>query len=172
MRVTYFAYGSNLLFARLHARCPSIVNLGIGRLDGHRLHFNKPGGDASGKCGIEAVDGSHHVLGVLYHMHADEKPVLDRIEGVGHGYIDRQVVVHTDDGPVDCFTYYPTLHDAGRPPWDWYKAFVLEGARENGFPDRYLAMIAEVTAVEDPDGDRRRNNLDVLSAAGIAFAAS
>ncbi len=161
--VTYFAYGSNLLFARLYARCPSIEHAGVARLDGHQLHFNKPGGDSSGKCGIEVVDSGHHVLGVLYTMHRDEKPLLDRIEGVGHGYVDREVRVHADHGVVDCFTYYPTLHAQNRPPWDWYKAFVVEGARENRFPDHYIAMIEAVEHLVDPDHERRARNLSILS---------
>lgn len=163
MSVLYFAYGSNLLFARLHARCPSIVSAGVARLDGHRLHFDKPGGDASGKCGIEATGGDSHVLGVLYRMRRGEKPVLDRIEGVGHGYDDRPVVVQADGGPVECFTYYPTRHESGRPPWDWYKAFVLEGARENRFPESYVAMIEAVESRVDPDHRRRVENLAILS---------
>ena len=165
--VTYFAYGSNLLFARLHARCDSVESIGVARLDSHRLHFNKPGGDASGKCGIEPVAEDHYVLGVLYRMHVNEKSVLDRIEGVGHGYIDRPIRVNGENGIVDCFTYYPTQHGNGLPPWDWYKAFVLGGAKENGFPEDYIAMIDAVEHRVDPDPDRRRMNLEVLTAAGI-----
>lgn len=165
--VTYFAYGSNLLFARLHARCPSIEHAGVARLNGHRLHFDKPGGDESGKCGIERTGDDQHVLGVLYRMHRDEKPLLDRIEGVGHGYIDREVTVHADHGEVACFTYFPTLHDRGRPPWDWYKAFVLGGARENGFPDAYIAAIEAVVHRVDPDPERRRENLAILTLGGM-----
>ena len=161
--VTYFAYGSNLHFARLHARCPSIENIGVARLEGHRLHFNKPGRDHSGKCGIEIVDGEHHVLGVLYRMHRDEKPVLDEIEGVGYGYVDQEVLVHGDQGPVECFTYYPTLHVRDLRPWDWYKAFVLEGARENRFPDHYIEMIEAVIHQKDPDHRRRTQNLSILT---------
>jgi len=162
MTVTYFAYGSNLLFARLQARCPSIVNLGMARLQNHRLSFNKPGGDRSGKCGIEVVQTDEYVIGVLYQMVLDEKPILDHIEGVGHGYRDQQIMVSTDQGHLNCFTYYPTRLDAALQPWDWYKAFVVEGARENKFPGTYLSMIEAVNCLEDPDTERRRQNLQIL----------
>ena len=159
--VIYFAYGSNLLFARLHARTPSIQNLGIGKLHNHRLSFTKPGGDGSGKCGIEKVDQSHHVLGVLYQMHVEEKPILDEIEGVGHGYHDHPVEVHTESGAFDAFTYYPTRLDCAYLPFDWYKRFVLTGAIENNFPAEYMAMIEAVEAIVDPDHERRKMNLMV-----------
>lgn len=162
MTVRYFAYGSNLLHARLYARCSSIVNIGVARLDRHRLTFNKPGRDNSGKCGIEAADSKEYVLGVMYQMDKNEKPVLDRIEGNGQGYIDRKIEVYADQGLVDCFTYYPTVLDAERIPYDWYKAFVLEGAIENRFPAHYIEMIASIESRVDPHRQRRLSNFAII----------
>lgn len=165
--ICYFAYGSNLLFARLHARCPSIVNLGVARLDQHRLSFTKPGGDASGKCGIAETTNGDFVLGVLYGMSPEDKVVLDVIEGVGHGYEARPIRVSPQPSAeqcahVECFTYYPTLEDHDLLPFDWYKQFVLQGARENSFPEEYLASILAVAEVMDHDDDRRRQNMAIL----------
>lgn len=162
MTVRYFAYGSNLLYARLYARCSSIVKIGVARLERHRLTFTKPGSDDSGKCGIEAVDSEEYVLGVMYQMDKSEKPVLDRIEGNGLGYIDRQIEVQSDRGLVDCFTYYPTVLNVDRIPYDWYKAFVLEGALENRFPTHYIEMIASIESQVDPHRQRRRSNLAII----------
>lgn len=162
MTVRYFAYGSNLLHARLYARCRSIVNIGIARLDRHRLNFAKPGSDESGKCGIEAVNTGEYVLGVLYQMAKREKPVLDRIEGNGHGYMDKEIEVNSNRGPIRCFTYYPTRLDNDKRPYDWYKALVLEGARENGFPPHYLEMIEAVESLIDPHHERRISNYAII----------
>lgn len=162
MTVRYFAYGSNLLFARLYARCSSIVHVGVACLERHRLSFDKPGSDDSGKCGIQAVDTEEYVLGVLYQMDAIEKPVLDRIEGNGLGYADKQIEVYAAQGVVDCFTYYPTVLDAEKLPYDWYKAFVLEGARENRFPDHYIEMIASIESRVDPHQQRRLSNFEII----------
>lgn len=160
-KVFYFAYGSNLLFARLYARTPSIRNLGIAKLSNHRLSFNKPGGDGSGKCGIERVEGSEFVLGVLYEMDLHEKPILDEIEGVGHGYLDHPVTVWLESGSRDAFTYYPTRLDCESKPYDWYKRFVLEGAIQNQFPADYIASIKAVESVVDADCARREMNLNI-----------
>ena len=159
--LAYFAYGSNLLFARLHARTPSIRNLGVARLDDHRLHFNKPGGDGSGKCGIEGAIPGEHVLGVAYAIHRSEKPLLDEIEGVGHGYAERWVDVCQGSEIISAFTYYPTRHDHALLPFDWYRNFVLQGARENNFPVDYIARIASVEVVVDPDEKRRNHNYGI-----------
>ena len=157
--VIYFAYGSNLLFARLHARTPSIRNLGVGKLHHHKLSFTKPGGDGSGKCGIEKVQGEEYVLGVLYEMSVSEKPILDEIEGAGHGYIDQPVEVDSESGSISAFTYYPTHLDCEFLPYDWYKRLVLNGAIENNFPKGYRSMIEAVETVDDPDVERRKANL-------------
>lgn len=170
----YFAYGSNLLFSRLHARCPSIHRLGIARLAGHALSFTKPGGDQSGKCGIAAAGPGDYVLGVLYAMSVKDRLVLDEIEGVGHGYESKDIVVSAghapgqDAPPIHCFTYYPTLTAFDLSPFDWYKEFVVRGARENGFPDDYLQRLLAVSEREDPDQSRRALNFAILDAASAA----
>jgi len=165
MEYMYFAYGSNLWFARLHARCPSVTKVGMGRLPQHRLSFDKPGKDNSGKCGIEAVDSSDSVLGVLYKINLEDKLTLDRIEGNGHDYYEEEIIVHSESGPVDCYTYYPSRLDEATPPWDWYKGFVLAGARQNCFPPMYVSMIEAVESVIDPDQKRRAENLAILAKA-------
>lgn len=159
--VIYFAYGSNLLFARLHARTPSIRNLGIGKLYNHQLSFTKLGGDGSGKCGIERTSEEDYVLGVLYEMDIAEKPILDEIEGVGHGYMDQAIDVELGSTTIKVFTYYPTRLDCELLPYDWYKRFVLDGAIENGFPQNYISMIESVNSITDPDPERRQLNLAV-----------
>ncbi len=95
-------------------------------------------------------------------MQKVEKPVLDKIEGLGHGYIDKNVVVHTDDGALECYTYYPTILDESQPPWDWYKGFVLQGARENNFPTAYLKLIEAIECRVDPVVERSALNRSIL----------
>lgn len=171
----YFAYGSNLLFVRLQARCPSIHSLGIARLGGHALSFTKPGGDQSGKCGIAAAGPEDYVLGVLYAMSSDDRLVLDHVEGVGHGYESREIVVsaghdHAQNAsPIPCFTYYPTLTAFDLSPFDWYKEFVVRGARENGFPEDYVQRLLAVTERQDPDAARRALNFALLDAASAGL---
>ncbi|MEM7193961.1 MAG: gamma-glutamylcyclotransferase family protein [Pseudomonadota bacterium] len=158
----YFAYGSNLLFARLHARCPSIKSQGTALLQGYRMTFDKPGGDGSGKCGIEQGTSDDVVIGVLYSISEEDIPILDRIEGVGHGYTNAEVVVNINNSKVNAFTYLPTDMSCRLPPYDWYKGFVLAGAIENNFPKDYLDQIAAIESVKDTDDKRRKTNLAIV----------
>ncbi|CAM2069667.1 Gamma-glutamylcyclotransferase [Sulfidibacter corallicola] len=164
----YFAYGSNLLIERLQARTPSAGEAGTGILRGFRLEFHKIGTDASAKCdAFETGDETDLVYGVLYRLSDADRNVLDEIEGVGHGYEVIEVDVETTAGAVTVFTYVvdPAYMNPELPPYRWYKAFVLEGARQHGFPEAYVAAIDAVPAIADPDVERAARNAQVLARA-------
>ena len=144
---TYFAYGSNMSSLRLRLRTPSARALGIGRLPGHALRWHKLGRDGSGKCDIaESGEQVGGVWGVLYRIALAEKPILDRIEGLGIGYEEEEVRVETEDGPVAALTYKakPGRIDAQLRPLADYKRHVLLGAREHGLPMAYRRAIERV----------------------------
>ena len=88
------------------------------------------------------------VWGVLYRIDCAEKADLDRIEGLGVGYDEHEVVVATAAGEVAARTYRarPGAVDTALRPRRWYKAHVLDGAREHGLPASYVAMIEGVEA--------------------------
>lgn len=150
----YFAYGSNMSYARLAQRTPSAKRLGVAELVGHRLRFHKIGHlDGSGKCDAEptGLDGDR-VIGVVYEIEESEKPLLDHHEGVGQGYAVEQVTVTFADGSVcSAFIYIATLTDPSIKPFHWYKLHVTWGARENRLPADYIEMLERVTSVDDPD---------------------
>lgn len=151
----YFAYGSNLYTPRLRARLPSARWLETGILPGYRLHWRKAGGDGSGKCGIERTGRSaDRVFGVVYRIGLPSLWKLDRIEGVGAGYERIRVRVETRGSAVSCMTYYPTRIDPALVPWDWYKALVVAGAEEHGFPAWYRNTLASVPEKHDEQADR------------------
>jgi cation transport regulator ChaC len=132
-RVCYFAYGSNMLTARLRERVPSATAIGIGQLVGHALRWDKRSWrDGSGKCDAEAT-GRHDdvVWGVVFELDPEDKPALDKAEGVGAGYLEKTVNVLMEAGRVPAVTYYATDKDASLRPYRWYKALVIAGAREH-----------------------------------------
>jgi len=88
------------------------------------------------------------VWGVLYRIDRAEKPDLDRIEGLGVGYDEHDVVVWTEAGEMAALTYRarPGAVDPALRPREWYKAHVLAGAREHGLPASYIEMIERVEA--------------------------
>ena len=154
--VRYFAYGSNMLTDRLRERVPSATAIGVGRLAGHELRWDKRSGrDRSGKCDAEATGRQEDVVwGVLFELDPDEKPALDRAEGLGVGYMDKTVQVSTDTGPVTALMYYATDKDPSLRPYHWYKALVIAGAREHGLPAGYRSRLELVVTVSDHNPTR------------------
>ena len=158
-----FAYGSNMSSRRLRTRTPSAMPVGIGRLAGHRLMWHKIGRDGSAKCDIHQTGrADDFVWGVLFEIDLAEKPLLDEAEGLGNGYAHKSVAVLTDGDVVQAGAYHATHIDATLEPFDWYVAFVLQGAQEHGLPGHYLRALESVAAVVDPDADRRERNFSLL----------
>lgn len=161
----YFSYGSNMSLRRLRARTPSAKRINKGILEEHRLVFHKSGRDNSAKCNARHTgDPEHFVFGVLYEIHPEEKPALDKVEGFGFGYEIKDVLIRLDDGSlVEAFTYFATRIDESLKPFDWYKQHVIIGAKENALPEDYIAAIQSIEFIEDNDTERRARELSIYS---------
>lgn len=142
----YFAYGSNLSTERLQARVPSARARCRGRLPHHALRWHKLGRDGSGKCDIVPTSAPNVVWGVLFDVSRNEKPALDAVEGLGIGYFEKEVRIVTGDGECLALTYHanPARTDAALRPFDWYKDYVVRGAREHALPADYIRALERV----------------------------
>ena len=159
----YFAYGSNMLIARLAERVPSVRPAGRAWLVGHQLHFHLSGSDESGKCNVlHTGNGSDIVHGALYELDAER---LDRLHAAeGPPYVFLELDVGTPDGVVRAATYRgrPEYLDDALVPFDWYRDFVTHGAREHELPPDYVARLEGVTTWRDPDEQRAQHNRRIL----------
>lgn len=163
-RVITFAYGSNMPTARITARCPSARALGQAELRGYELRWHKVSVDGSGKCDIiRSTAPNATVLGVLYEIAIDEKPALDRAEGKGSGYEEAEVDVVCAGAPAKAIAYYATNTDPARKPYTWYRALVVAGAREHGFPDSYIAQVEATPAELDANRARHDANMALIA---------
>ena len=161
----YFAYGSNLLFHRLYKRTPSVKRQGIGFATHHQLRFHKIGTDGSAKCDAFYTGKTQDTIhGCLYHLNERDKTTLDHIEGVGQGYEHKHLEVFTEAGTVPAFTYvvHPNYINEDLQPFEWYKNFVLAGAKQNKFPASYAAEIGRVMAMRDHNATRAEKNRSIL----------
>lgn len=164
--IFYFAYGSNMSTPRLKHRVGSASTLSSAYLGGHCLRFRKKSIDGSAKCDIEhtqaLTDGVH---GVVFELPAADKAVLDRFEGLGNGYENKQVSIVLPGGEsIVAITYFATHIDTSLKPFHWYKEHVLRGAREHTLPGEYIAAIEAVHAVADPDRDKHTAELSIYTA--------
>lgn len=49
---------------------------------------------------------------------------------------------------------YATDKSPRLKPYSWYLRFVVEGAKQHGLPEEYVATLEAVRAIEDPDKER------------------
>jgi hypothetical protein len=155
-----FAYGSNLSTARLVDRIGRVDTVGAGTLHEHELRFHTRSKDGSTKADafFTGVSG-HRVLGAVYALERGPKRKLDAFEGLGFQYCEAELTIEVDKiGSVPAMVYRarPERIDPEGRPYDWYREHVLVGARERGLPAYYVAAIASVRVVRDPDDARRR----------------
>ncbi|MCC5805827.1 MAG: gamma-glutamylcyclotransferase [Opitutales bacterium] len=155
----YFAYGSNLFVPRLAARVPSARFAGVARLAEHRVVFHKRGADGSGKATLAEAPGCA-VWGAVYVCEAGRIGGLRRAEGWPVQYRETEVEVAMEGTRRRVMTYTASKEwtDPGLRPFDWYLDLVLAGARASGLPPAYIAGLAAVPAVADPDEARARAN--------------
>jgi hypothetical protein len=160
----YFAYGSNLLKARLCEQAPSALVRAVGYLPGYSVRYNKRSKDGSGKCNLVRTNENDRVYGVVYDFLDQEKPSLDKHEGLGRGYHTEEIRVITEDGETGAYTYVgdDSAVDDSLKPYSWYKELVVEGARRHSLPTKYIEQLQCVDAVKDPDLEREERNRRLL----------
>lgn len=164
-RVLYFAYGSNMLSARLAARIGAMETLGRCELRAHELRFHKRGADGSGKCDVVPSRHPHALVqGALFELRESQLEHLHEFEGAG--YVSLQVQLTLDGLPVMARTYQalPQHTDASLQPFDWYLALVIAGAEEHGLPADYLATLQRVSSLSDPDTARAGHHFALIEA--------
>ncbi|MGM0561411.1 MAG: gamma-glutamylcyclotransferase family protein [Pseudomonadota bacterium] len=171
MSLLYFAYGSNMLTARLQARCPSAQPVGRAEVKGWSVDFIKPALDGSAKAGL-VPQKQAYAQGVLFRLEEGDLPALDRAEAAGKGY-DRdnafEVWSFADDRVQSVVTYLPIQVLDGLQPYDWYHRLCREGARQHDLASSALGWLKRARVTVDPLPDRpaRLQALEALRRSGL-----
>jgi hypothetical protein len=154
-----FAYGSNMLSARLRQRVPGARLIGTATLRGHALRWHKVAKDGSAKCDIVLAEPDSVVHGVLYDIPVHEKQHLDRAEGLGIGYAEKEILVECRTAMLTATAYVATHVDESLLPFTWYRALVIAGAVEHGLPTAYVEGLRAIDAKLDPDAHRHAQHM-------------
>lgn len=146
----YFAYGSNLLQARMKHRVPRAKLVTVGRLPGYRLSFDLKVGN-SGKCDILPSEGDT-VWGAVYSIPFFQIFRLDKYEGHPTVYRrEERKVIGTDGKEYKCQVYIGTHYGVeGTLPYDWYHHHVVLGAYQLGLPGDYQQKLRQQPSKFDP----------------------
>jgi len=148
---------------RLKARVPSCTVLTVASLIEHKLCFHKRSTDGSGKADAYFTGNDSDIIwGGLFEFDNSEKGELDGHEGLGYGYLEKEVQVLDPEGSSHlAFLYYAdeSAIDTSLRPYNWYKRFVIDGAVQHSLPDEYIAMLQKIESVPDSKPERRDINL-------------
>lgn len=172
MSFLYFAYGSNMLPARLTARCPSAQFHGIASASNHKLEFSKPSNDGSSKATlIHTGNEPIQTPGIIFEIAKADLKHLDKAEGARYGY-DReenfQISEVATGKTLTVTTYLASKKNDELRPYDWYLALVLAGARHHTLDTEHQKQLHEIAYNIDTDHKRpsRTDALDALAAHG------
>ncbi len=168
----YFAYGSNMLEARVkhQARAPSAVFTGVAVLSGCQMRFHKIGMDGSAKCNaLPTGNKDHFVYGVVFDISENDIASLDEEEDLRRGGYSREqvdVIMLQDSARciVECYFAGSDFIDATLRPFDWYKALVVAGAQEHRLPYDYIRFLQACPSIQDSNQMRSRKAGDILGA--------
>jgi len=98
----------------------------------------------------------------VYEIDSAEKPSLDKAEGLGHGYLEKEIYV-PDSGVCFLYVAQDSHIDLSLRPYEWYKELVLVGCTHNGFPTEYIDKIRQVPHDEDHDVSRHKRWMSLVN---------
>jgi len=141
-----FCYGSNMSSKRIIERCPNSQFIGVAKVSGYRLVFNKKGKDGSGKANLVYTGEDNLVWGVIWDITDSDKILLDKAEGLNKGYNECKLGVVCRGQEVDVYCYIGDERylESGLVPYGWYLDFCLEGAKEHNLPKEYIMTLEGV----------------------------
>lgn len=144
-----FCYGSNMNTERITERCSSSRFISRAKVSGYKLVFNKKSKDKSGKANLIYTGDKSLVWGVIFDISEDQKPLLDKAEGLGRGYDEYKLTVINDlEQEIECVCYIATDEkylDNNLKPYDWYKEYCLIGAKQHNLPEEWILVLERLT---------------------------
>lgn len=154
MTFLYFAYGSNMLPARLQTRCTSARVIGTAMATGYDLEFSKLSNDGSGKATLVAA-ANVSTPGILFEIDKCDRTELDRAEGPGYERMD-DFSAETGTGKrITATTYIASTTHRQLKPFDWYLALVIAGAQHHALGDEHMERLRLIEHLIDEDHSRK-----------------
>ena len=153
MMETQFAYGSNMDPNQLTNKGIKMRNPRIAKLEGYEFGYTKSSEwDGKFSCRTKIIHGKANITpckdsivwGILLDLTEDEVEKMDDSEGTRSGHYRREIVEVITDFDVISATTYVATNDyliPNTPPLEWYLEFVVNGAKYQGLPPKYINQI-------------------------------
>ncbi len=145
-RLFYFTYGTNLHEEQLRLRDVRPASAVPACLADYRLDFFGHAHMWDGGMETVVPAPGHRVWGVVHDLSGMAADRLDawqdaRFDGAG-AYFHYPVTVTAPDGTAyAALTYKKDILGSPMPPSGDYMAFLMAGARQNGLPEEWLAVL-------------------------------
>ena len=146
----FFAVGSNMDEELLRSWVPSARRLTIASLSGFALKWHKRSSEGGKLAPLRTDQPDDVVWGVLYEVDEFGRQQIDQGQRE-HGYREEPVTVAAPDGTeYDASVYVARadLIDDSMMPTRSYRDPIIDAARANGIPARYVDELAR-TPVSD-----------------------
>jgi gamma-glutamylcyclotransferase len=140
----YFAFGANMnskIFRVRRGMHPTSVE--PAQLHGYKLVFDHPGLPVVEPAFANVEEDANSTIhGVLYHMTRNEMALLNKMEG-GGAYKNLELeVIGAKSGPQTAHVFWsPNTGITHLNPSRRYMQVLIEGAREQGLPDTWIAHL-------------------------------
>ena len=149
----HFAYGSNMDYGQMRARCPSASFRCVAALKDHRIAFVRR--SQRRRCGVAgAVEVLGEVVwGAVYAITEYDLRRLDMSEGYHpdgsrpNAYVREERQVLTGDGERSSLTvhvYFAVPQDDPPLPSLEYKDLIVRGAKFWQLPEAYVRMLEKI----------------------------
>ena len=147
----YFAYGFNLNFERMKQKCTKPRVLGIARLPGHKIGFYENSVIWDGAVETVVPDTQSEVWGVLYQLESYDWEQLDncedaRLDGTGEYFHYPVEVLDEENGVREASIYKKARLGEPKLPSTEYLDIIIQGAKEQGLPEFYIAMLESIAS--------------------------
>jgi cation transport regulator ChaC len=145
----YFAYGSNMNKAQMHARCVRPEAIAVAMLPHYQLGFfgHSPTWDGALETVVPAP--GQEVWGVIYDLSASDRERLDvwhdvRLDGTG-AYFHYPLRITDTEGKTRVVLFYKKARmDSPEKPSREYLDLIVQGAVEHGLPAGYVEGLRRI----------------------------
>ena len=140
-RLLTFSYGSNTASRYLRGYCPGAEPVMRAVLPNFWIEFRRYSAELGGGISTIMPAPGERVEGVIYRIPRAEIEALDLLEDVDKGLYVREthLVLGTDGAWHGADLYRIVTPEGPFEPAAQYVAWMIEGAREHGLPEDYIA---------------------------------
>lgn len=147
----YFAYGFNLNVEKMNQKCTKPRVLGIARLSEHKIGFYEHSVVWDGAVETVIPDTQSEVWGVLYQLESYAWDELDncedvRLDGTGEYFHYPVEVLDTQNRVREASMYKKARLGAAKLPSTEYLEIIIQGAKEQGLPEGYIATLQNIVS--------------------------